>query len=222
MESRLNRDAISAGRLPPAAPPATAAVSLDGRASWGARMAVRRRRRKRARITNITAPATLPTTPPTILLVVGGIDGPPVGGGEASVPVDVGPVVPVFPDPPPPNPSIHRVDEGSKLVVAAVVPVIEDAVEEGKEEVTDEGKEEVGFVLDRDIRLGLEVKADEADKLEALADGMEDDCAGNDDGDELISGRDVVAEAVGIDDTVEVVDVKPFMVRLGVSAVSEL
>lgn len=184
-------------------------------------MAVRRRTRKRARITNITAPATLPTTPPTILLVVGGIDGPPVGGGEASVPVDVGPLLPVFPDPPPPNPSIHLVDVGSKLVV--VVPVIEDVVEEGKEEVIDEGKDEVGFVLDRETRLGLEVKADEADELEALADGIEDVCeGGDDDGDELISGRDVVAEAVGIDNVAEVADVKPLMVRLGVSAVSEL
>lgn len=155
------------------------------------------------------------------MLVVGGTDGPPVGGGEASVPVDVGPVLPVFPDPPPPKPSIHLVEVGSTSVV--VVPVIEDVVEEREDEgeVIEEGKDDVGFVPVRDTRLGLEdVKADEADEPE-LADGTEDVCAG-DDADELISGRDVVAEAVEIDDVVEVADVKLLAVSLGVSAVSEL
>lgn len=155
------------------------------------------------------------------MLVVGGTDGPPVGGGEASVLVDVGPVLPVFPDPPPPNPSIHLVEVGSTSVV--VVPVIEDVVEEREDEgeVIEEGKDDVGFVPVRDTRLGLEdVKADEADEPE-LADGTEDVCAG-DDADELISGRDVVAEVVETDDVVEVADVKLLAVSLGVSAVSEL
>lgn len=43
---------------------------------------------KRATMSSMATPATLPTTPPTIFPVVGGTDGPVLGGGPE--PVDVG------------------------------------------------------------------------------------------------------------------------------------
>lgn len=74
-------------------------------------MAVRRRKRNRARSTNVTAPATLPTTPPTIFPVVGGTE--LVGGWEGLEPVEVGPGLPVPPDTPPtPTPAIEFVYMG--------------------------------------------------------------------------------------------------------------
>lgn len=239
IESRLNRDVISPPAAPPAPAPAAApAISLDGRASCGFRMAVRRLSRNRARITSITAPATLPTTPPTILLVVGGIVGPPVGGGAASVLVDVGPMLPPVFVPPLPYPLIHLKSE-SVVVVEEVEEeeelsvnedVVEDEVESEVEleEVIEKGNDVVGLELGRDIRLELEFNVDEADDdpEELLAeDGGDDVCAGED-RPELISGRDAVAEAVEPDEVVvevdEVADVKLLTVRLGVSAVSEL
>lgn len=79
-----------------------------------------------------------------------------------------------------------------------VVGVIDEIVEEIEEElVVVKVMDEVVFVLDRVTRLGLEVIGNETNELEALGRGedvAEEDTAEEDDRDELISGRDVMAE----------------------------
>lgn len=118
-----------------------------------------------------------------------------------------------------------------------VLDVIEEIVEEIEEElvveeVVVEFMDEVVFVLDRVTRLGPEVVEDRAIEPESLDGGEDapeeeedddddDDNDGDDndgDGDELINGRDVIAE-VGADKVAEAVDVVLLLVKVGVSAV---
>ena len=118
-----------------------------------------------------------------------------------------------------------------------VVDVIEEIVEEIEEElvveeVVVELMDEVVLVLDRVTRLGPEVVEDGAIEPKTLDGGEDapeeeedddddDDNDGDDndgDGDELINGRDVIAE-VGADKVAEAVDVVLLLVKVGVSAV---
>lgn len=93
------REVISADRETdpsPAAPPATSPEGRPWRASRSA--ACRRRSQRRSTRNRKATPATLPTTPPTILFVVG--LGPDDGGGGL-VAVELGPVaVAAVPKPP--------------------------------------------------------------------------------------------------------------------------